>query len=82
MRQHTLPLTNNINNRPRDIWLKTEAVCNLVRELKLKGKEIGSLEESEFQLKWHQYEHKNAKLPSVGTMAEDLMDLDDRLSRR
>ena len=82
MRQNILPLTNNPVNKPRDIWLKVEAVCNLIRELEVKGKKVGSLEDPEFQLKWYQYEHKNSKLPSVDTMASDLADLDKRLNRR
>ena len=82
MTQNILPLSNDTNNDARKCWLKMEATCMLTRELELKGKKVTSMDAPDFRLTFYEFQTRNTKLPSVDTMAKDLMDLDMRLKRR
>ena len=82
MTQNILPLANKADNEPRKVWYKMEAVCMITRDLKLKGVKVKSMESPEFKLKFYEFETRHTKLPSVDTMAQDLLDLDGRLNKK
>ena len=82
MVHNVLPLTNDPTNNARKCWFKLEAILNLMKDLKTRGKNIESMDDPHFKLAFYEFQQRNLKLPSVDAMAKDLLDLDKRLNKK
>ena len=71
-KEYIIPLTNNKDAKPINIWLKIEGLFNTCWDLEQVEDIYHQWDEADFELKWMRISQYTHKLPMVDAMAKDL----------